>query len=94
MDGTKGKPPITVKHSEFSLMQLAARMRQANYRVFNIWKKVWVAGFLGKKHSSIIRSENHLNECEYQPLHRDKAVTDFTAAFENWLTLASLDNAK
>jgi len=58
LGGAEGKPPISLKQTEFSLKQFAKRMRQANNSVFNKWKKVWVAGFLEKKHRSIIRGQN------------------------------------
>jgi len=54
LGSTEGKPPISLKQMEFSLKQFAKRMGQANYSAFNKWKKVWVAGFLEKKHWSII----------------------------------------
>jgi len=49
LDGAEGKPPVSLKQTEFSLKQFAKRMGQANYSVFNKWKKVWMAGFLEKK---------------------------------------------
>ena len=58
LGGAEGKPPISLKQTEFSLKQFAKRMGQANYSAFNKWKKVWVAGFLEKKHWSIIRGQN------------------------------------
>jgi len=55
LGGAEGTPPISLKQTEFSLKLFAKRMGQANYSVFNKWKKVWVAGFLEKKHRSIIQ---------------------------------------
>jgi hypothetical protein len=49
-----GKPPYSLKEMEFSLKQFAKRMGQPNFSAFNEWKKVWVMGFLEKKHQSII----------------------------------------
>jgi len=62
LGGTEGKPPISLKQMEFSMKQLAKRLGQANYSVFNKWKKVSVAGFLEKKHQSSIRGQNHLKQ--------------------------------
>jgi len=58
LGGAEGKPPISLKQMEFSSKQFAKRMGQANYSAFNKWKKVWVAGFLKKKHRSIIQGQN------------------------------------
>ena len=54
LGGGEGNPPISLKQNEFSLKQFAKRMAQANFNEFNKWKKVWVAGFLAKKHRSVI----------------------------------------
>jgi hypothetical protein len=35
----EGKPPVSLKQTEFSLKQFAQRMGQANYSAFNKWKK-------------------------------------------------------
>jgi hypothetical protein len=59
LGGAEGKPPISLKHTEFSLKKFAKRMVQANYQAFNKWKKEWVVGFRDKKHWSIIRGQNH-----------------------------------
>jgi len=58
LGGAEGQPPIDLKQTEFSLKQFAKRMGQANYSAFNKWKKVQVAGFLGKKHQSIVLGHN------------------------------------
>ena len=58
LGGAEGKPPVSLKQTEFSLKQFTKRMGQANYSEFNKWKKVWVAGFFGKKHWSIIWGQN------------------------------------
>jgi len=58
LGGVEGKPPISLKQMEFSLKQSAERMGQANYSAFDKWKKVWVAGFLEKKHRSMIQGQN------------------------------------
>jgi len=62
MGSAEGKPPIILKQTEFSLEQFAKKMGQANYSAFNKWKKVCVAGYLGKKHRSIIRGLNRLKQ--------------------------------
>jgi len=40
LGGAEGKPPVSLKQTEFSLKQFAKRMGQANYSAFNKWKKV------------------------------------------------------
>jgi hypothetical protein len=52
------KPPVSMRATEFSLNQFAKWMGQANYSAFNKWEKVCVAGFVDKKHQSIIRRLN------------------------------------
>jgi len=64
LGSAEGKPPISLKQTEFSLKQFAKRMGQANYSAFNKWKKVWVAGFLKKKHRSNIRGQNRLKQVQ------------------------------
>ena len=60
LGGAEGEAPISLKRTEFSLKQFANRMGQPNFSAFNKWKKVWVAGFLKKKHRSIIPGQNRL----------------------------------
>jgi hypothetical protein len=60
--GTEGKAPISLKQTEFSLKQFAKSLGQPNFRAFNKWKKVWVAGFLEKKIRSIILGQNRLKQ--------------------------------
>ena len=69
LGGADGKPSNTLRQTEFSLKQFAKRMGQANYSVFNKWKKVWVAEFLEKKNRSIIRGQNPLKQVPDGPLH-------------------------
>jgi len=94
LGGEEGKPPISLKQTEFSLKQFAKRMGQANYSAFNKWKKVWVAGLLEKKHQSILRGQNQLKQVRDGALHWETAVADFLATFENWLLLVNFDNAE
>jgi hypothetical protein len=58
--GAEGKSPTSLKQTEFSLKQFAKKMGQPKFSAFNKWKKVWVAGFLEKKHWSIIPGQNGL----------------------------------
>jgi hypothetical protein len=60
LGGAEGKPPVSLKQTEFSLKQFAKRIGQANYSAFNKWKKGWVAGFLEKEHRSIIQGQKRL----------------------------------
>jgi len=69
-------------------------MGQPNFSAFNKWKKVWVAGFLEKKHQSSIRGQNCLQQQQDGPLHWEMAVADFLETFEKWLPLENFDNAK
>jgi len=92
--GAEGKPSISLKQTEFSWQQFAKRMGQANYSVFNKWKKVWVAGFLEKKHRSIIWGQNQSKQVRDGPLHWETAVADFLATFKTWLPSVNFDNAE
>jgi hypothetical protein len=94
LGGAVGEPPVSLKQNKFSLKQFAKRMGQANYSTFNKWKKGWVAGFLEKKHRSIIRGQNRLNQLRDGPLHWETAVADFLETFETWLPLDNFDNAE
>jgi hypothetical protein len=69
-------------------------MRQPNSCAFNKGKKVWVAGFLEKKHRSIIRGPNWFERVWERPLHWVTAVADFLDTFENWMPLLYFDNAE
>jgi len=94
LGGAEGIPPVNLKQTEFSLKQFAKRMGQANYSVFNEWKKVWVAGFLETKHWSIIRGKNQLKQLRDGPLHWETAVADYLETFESWLPLDNFDYAE
>jgi len=94
LGGAEGKLPISLEQTEFSLRQFAKRMGQANYSVFNKWKKVWVAGFLQKKHRSSICRQNHLKRVWAGPLHWDMAIAHFFETFETRLLLDNIDNAE
>jgi hypothetical protein len=94
LGGAEGKPPVSLKQTEFTLKQFAKRMGQANNSTFNKWKKGWVAGFLEKMHWSIIRGQNRLKQLSDGPLHWETAVADFLETFETWLPLDNLHNAE
>jgi hypothetical protein len=81
----KGKAPISLKQTEFSLKQFANRMGQPNSSVCNKWKKVWVAGFLEKKHRSIILGYNRLKQLRNGLLRWKMAVADFLDTIQTWL---------
>jgi hypothetical protein len=76
LGGAEGKAPISLKQTELSLMQFAKRMGHPNFIAFNKWKKEWVAGFLEKKHRSIILGQNRLKQMRNGPLHWVMAVAD------------------
>jgi hypothetical protein len=69
-------------------------MGQSNFRALNKWKKVWVAGFLEKKHQSIIWGQNHLIKLQDEPLHRETAVAVFLETFETWRTEENFNTAE
>jgi len=94
LGGAAGKPPVSLKQTEFSLKQFANRMGQATYCAFNKRKKVWVAGFLEKKHRSIVRGQNRLKQLRDGPLHWEMVVADYLETFECWLPLDNFDNAE
>jgi len=90
----EGNAPISLKQMESFLKQFANRMGQPNFSMFNKWKKVWVAGFLEKKHQSIILGQNCLKQLRDGPLRWETAVADFLETFETWLPLEHFDNAE
>jgi hypothetical protein len=92
--GAKGKAPISLKQTEFSLKQFAKRMGHRNFSGFNKSKKVRVAGFLEKKYRSIIRGQHWLKQLGDGPLHWETAVADCLETFEICLALEILDNAE
>jgi len=94
LGGTKGKAPISLKQTEFSLKQFAKRMGQPNFSMFNKRKKVLVAGFLKKKHWSIIPGQNRLNQLRDGPLHWETADADCLETFKTWLPLEQFDDAE
>jgi len=53
-----------------------------------------VAGFLEKKHRSIIPGQKHLKQMRDGPLHGETAVADCLETFKTWLPLENFDNAK
>jgi hypothetical protein len=69
-------------------------MGQSNFSIFNKWKKLWVAGFLKKKHRTIIRRQTRLKQVRDGPLLSDTAVADLLATFGTWLPLVNFDNAE
>jgi len=53
-----------------------------------------VAGFLEKKHRSIISGQNRLRQQRDGPLRWELAVPDFLVTLEKWLPLENFDNAE
>jgi hypothetical protein len=94
LGGAEGKAPISLKQKEFTLKQFAKRMGQPNFSRINKWKKVWVAGFLEKKHRPIIRGQNRQNQLRDGPLHWETPVAEFLETFKTWLSWENVDNAK
>ena len=77
LGGAGGKPPISLKQTEFCLMQFAKSMGQPNFSAFKKWKRVWVAGFLEKKHRYITRRQNQFKQLRDGPLVWETAVAHF-----------------
>ena len=94
MGWAEGKAPISLKQTEFPLKQFAKRMGQSNFSTFNKWKKVWVAGFLEKKHRSIIPGQNRFKQLRDGHLHWETAGADFLETFEKCLPLENFNNAE
>jgi hypothetical protein len=69
-------------------------MGQPNFTPFNKWKKVWVAGILGKKHQSIVRGQNRLKQRRDGHVHWETAVVDILETFETWLPVEHFDNVE
>jgi len=92
--GAESKASISLKQTEFSLKQFAKRMGQPKFSTFNKWKKVWVAGFLEKKHRSIFWGQNRLKQLRDGPLHWEMVVADFLVTVETGLHLHKFDHAK
>jgi hypothetical protein len=53
-----------------------------------------VAGFLGKKHRSVIRGQNWLKQLRDGTLHLEVAFADYFETFETWLALENFDYAE
>jgi len=94
LGGAEGKAPISLKQTEFSLKQFAKSMGHPKFSAFNNWKKVWVAGFLERKHQSIIPGQNCSKQLLNGLLHREMAVADCLETFDKWLPLENFDNAE
>jgi hypothetical protein len=88
------KPPVSLKQTEFSLKQFAKGMGQANYSTFHKWKKGWVAGFVEKRHCSIIWGQNRLKQLRDGSLDWETAIADFLKSVETWLPLDNFHNTE
>jgi len=62
LGGAEHKLLSSLNRTELSLKQFAKRMVQANRSALNKSEKVSVAGYVEKKHRSIIRGQNHLKQ--------------------------------
>ena len=69
-------------------------MQQPNFSDFNQGKKVWVAGYLEKKHRSIIRGQNCLKQLRDGPLDWETEVADCLETFVTWARLKMFDHAE
>jgi len=93
LGGADGKAPISLKPMQLALKKFAKRIGQPNFSAFNKWNKVWVAGFLEKKHRYSIRGQNCLKQLRDGPLHWEMVVADFSETFNTWQPLDNFDNA-
>jgi len=94
LGGAEGEALIIIKQNIFCLNQFATWMRLPDYTVSNTWKKVWLAGFLEKKHLGIIQTKNCLKQLPDGTLHWAKVVVNYLQTFQNWLQWANDDTAK
>jgi len=94
LGGAKGKAPISLMHTLFTLKQFVERIGQPNFSAFNKWKKGWVAGFLWNMHLSIIPGQNCFKLLRDELLHEETAVADVLETVGTWLPLEYFDNAK
>jgi hypothetical protein len=94
LGGLDEKPLNHLTQTEFPLKQFAKRTVQANYSVFNKWKKVWVFRLLEKKHRSMIWEQNRLKPVRDGPMHLAIVVADCIETSEDWLPLDTFDNAQ
>ena len=90
----EGKVPISLKQTEFSLKQFGKRMRQPILSAFNKWKKLWVAGFLEKKHRSGIGGQNCFEQLRHGPMRWKTAVAQLFETFKTRLPLDTIDHAE
>jgi len=72
--GPMAKPQSAWNKWNFPWSNLPNGWASPNFSTFNKWKIVWVAGFLGKKHRSLILGQKHLKQLHDGHLHRETAV--------------------
>jgi len=86
-------PPLSLKSTESSWQKGSNRIGQANYSVFNMWKKVCMAWFLEKQHCGIICGQNDLTQLHGAPPLWETVIKDFWATFDHSLRLDTFHNA-
>jgi hypothetical protein len=94
LGGAESKTSISLKETEYSLKQFAKSMGQPNISTFNKWKNVWVPGFVGKKHRSVIQGQTHLKQLHDGPLQWEAVGANILDPFETWLPLDNVDTAE
>jgi hypothetical protein len=94
LGGAEGKAPISVMQTEFSSNQFANTVGQPNFSPFDKWKRVLLAGFLKKNHSSIILGPHHSKQWVVVTLQSETAVADGLKSFKTWLPLESFNDTK
>jgi len=92
--GRKGKLPISLQQTKFSLKQFANRMGLLDKSALNKWKNIAVAGYLEKRHWCMMRGQNSVNHIREEPLHQVTEVADVLQIFPDWLPLVKCHNAE
>ena len=77
LGSAEGKPPLSLKQTEFTLNQFSKMIGQANYSVFNQQKIVWVAEFLETQSHGRIQGQNCLEQLLDGLMRWEQAVDEF-----------------
>jgi hypothetical protein len=75
-----GIRPCSLRTTEFTDKNLGTRIGQIS-TILNKWKKLFVTGFVEKKHKAIIPSSNQLKLQRHVLLHCESAMADFIETY-------------
>jgi hypothetical protein len=81
--GAEGNWLLSLMRAKLSLNKFAKRWGQANYSVFNNWKRVYVARLLKRKHWIIICRQNDLKQLQDGPFDRETPVAYHSVTFQH-----------